>query len=75
VKKKISTAIEDKDQCKPTSDWKDLQDRAEIESAKEGKRSLLRSAKEQVEALCCREPEARNKTKAHLRPYDARIFF
>jgi hypothetical protein len=28
----------------------------------------------QVEALCCGEPEACNKTKAFLKPYDA-VFF
>jgi hypothetical protein len=67
-------ALEEKDQCKLTSNYKDLKGRAEIESGKEGKRSPLRSAKEQVEALCCSEPEAHNKTKAFLKPYDARIF-
>jgi hypothetical protein len=42
-------ALEDKDQCKLTSNYKDLKGRAEIESGKEaGKRSLLRSAKEQA---------------------------
>jgi hypothetical protein len=41
-------ALEEKDQRKLTSDWKNLQDRAEIESGKEGRRSVLRSVKEQV---------------------------
>jgi hypothetical protein len=38
-------ALEEKDQCKLTSNYKDLKGRAEIESGKEGKHSLLRSAK------------------------------
>jgi hypothetical protein len=41
-------ALEDKEKFELTSNYKDLQGRAEIESGKEGKRSLLRSAKEQV---------------------------
>jgi hypothetical protein len=35
-------ALPDKEQCKLTSDLKDLKDRAVIESDKEGKRSVLR---------------------------------
>jgi hypothetical protein len=66
-------ALEDKEQCKLTSDYKDLQGRAEIESGKEGKRIVLRSAKEEVAALCCSEPEAINAIKAFLRPYKALI--
>ena len=70
-------ALEEKDQRKLTSDWKNLQDRAEIESGKEGRRSAFRSAKEQVyiEALCCSGPEAHLATKAYLSPYNAKIFF
>ena len=45
-------ALEEKDQRKLTSDWKNLQDRAEIESGKEGRRSVLRSVKEQVYRGC-----------------------
>jgi hypothetical protein len=51
-----------------------LQGRAEIESCKEAKRILLRSAKRQVEALCCSEPQAIIAIEALLKPYDARIF-
>jgi hypothetical protein len=67
-------ALEEKEQCKLTSDYKDLQGRAEIEYGKEGKRSALRSKKEQVQSLCCSQPEAHNKTMAYLKPYEARIF-
>jgi hypothetical protein len=52
----------------------DLQGRAEIESSKEGKRNLLRVAKEQVKALCCTEPEAITAIEAFLEPHDERIF-
>jgi hypothetical protein len=51
-------ALEDKEKSNLTSNYKDLQGRAEIESCKEGKRDLLRFEKDQVEALCCTEPEA-----------------
>jgi hypothetical protein len=52
-----------------------LQGRAEIESSKEGKRNrLLRVAKEQVEALCCTEPEAITAIEGFLKPHDERIF-
>jgi hypothetical protein len=68
-------ALEEKEKCDLNSKAKiDLQGRAEIESCKEGKRKLLRSAKRQVEALCCTKPEAITAIEAFLKPHDARIF-
>jgi hypothetical protein len=69
-------SLEEKEKSDLTSNYKDLQGRAEIESCREGegKLNLLRVAKEQVEALCCTEPEAVTAIEAFLKPYDTRIF-
>jgi hypothetical protein len=67
-------ALQEEQQCKLTSDFKCLQDRALIESGQEEKRSGLRGLIKQTEELCCKLPFACTETMGFLEPYKKQFF-
>jgi hypothetical protein len=67
-------ALTEEKQSELSRDFMYLRDKAVIESSSEEKRSVIRSAKQQVEQLCCKLPFAFCQINAFLEPYKTQIF-